>query len=352
MTGRTRYFVIASLLVLTVGLGTGLVAYYVGLPGQLGRHAGPEELRYVPRDAAVLAYADVRELMTSELRRQFKSATASSGAGQQEFQQQTGINIESDVDRIVACLDPSPTSTPDTAPDQVGLVLARGRFDEVKIESLLTGHGARVETYKGKRLLVAEHLQSDRDRPGTAPDVVAPRQGGRAPFALVFVEPGLAAFGSVALVRSAIDLQAGGDNVTANGEMMEQVRAVDSGNAWAVGRFDAIRSRARLPEDVAGRLPAVTWFSVSGHVNGGLRGVLRASARDEQAANDLRDVIRGFLALAKLQTGARPELKAVADSLQLGGTGTTVSLAFDVPAGAFQLLGQSAPRRERDTRPR
>jgi hypothetical protein len=32
MTVRTRYFVIVSLLVIVVGLGTGLVAYYVGFP--------------------------------------------------------------------------------------------------------------------------------------------------------------------------------------------------------------------------------------------------------------------------------------------------------------------------------
>ena len=32
MTTRTRYFVIVSLLTLGVGLGTGLVAYYVGFP--------------------------------------------------------------------------------------------------------------------------------------------------------------------------------------------------------------------------------------------------------------------------------------------------------------------------------
>ena len=34
MNSRTRYLVIASLLVVLVGLGTGLVAYYVGLPDQ------------------------------------------------------------------------------------------------------------------------------------------------------------------------------------------------------------------------------------------------------------------------------------------------------------------------------
>ena len=51
MTTRTRNFVIVSLTVLGVGLGTGLVAYYVGFPaGALGRQGGPQELAFVPRE--------------------------------------------------------------------------------------------------------------------------------------------------------------------------------------------------------------------------------------------------------------------------------------------------------------
>ena len=73
MTTRTRYFVIASLLVLGVGLGTGLVAYYVGFPtSAFSSRGGPEELRYVPRDATVLAYANVQDVMSSDLRRRIK----------------------------------------------------------------------------------------------------------------------------------------------------------------------------------------------------------------------------------------------------------------------------------------
>ena len=69
MTTRTRYFVIISLLVLGIGLSSGLVAYYVGFPaGALGRLGGPDELQLVPRDAAVIAFANVHEIMTSELR--------------------------------------------------------------------------------------------------------------------------------------------------------------------------------------------------------------------------------------------------------------------------------------------
>jgi hypothetical protein len=147
------------------------------------------------------------------------------------------------------------------------------------------------------------------------------------------------AIGSTPLVRSAIDLKTGGDNITANEEMMGLVKSLESGNVWAAGRFDALTSQARLPGDLAGRLPPITWFSASGHVDGGLSGVLRADTRDDESATNLRDVVRGLLALAKMQAGARPGMLALVQSLQLSGTGKTVALSFDVPAEVLNLLG-------------
>ena len=73
-------------------------------------------------------------------------------------------------------------------------------------------------------------------------------------------------------------------------------------------------------------------------MNGGIRGVLRAEARDEEAANNLRDVVRGFLALAKMQAGSRPEFQLMAQSLELGGTGKTVALSFAVPSEIFDMI--------------
>src|SRR5262249_21895615 len=317
MTTRTRYFVIASLLVLTVGLGTGLVAYYVGFPaGALGQHAGPVELEYIPRDATVIAFANVHEVMTSDLRQRLHRAMPMPENGQRELEEQTGINIETDLDRVVACVHPDSTTT--NMPS-AGMVLARGRFDEVKIEALMREHGAHVEEYNGKRLVVGEAMHDlnygDEKR----------RVGGS--FAVSFVEPGLAAIGSTKLIKAAIDLhragnnpQAGLESVTGNEELMNLVKSMGDGNAWAVGRFDALRSQARLPENVSSQTPAITWFAVNTHINGGIRGQIRAEARDDAAANNLRDVVRGFLALAKLQTNAKPELQTMIDSLAVGGT--------------------------------
>lgn len=324
MTTRTRYFVVASLLVLSVGVGTGLVAYYVvGLP--VGEPKGAfDEFRLMPRDAAVIAYADVHEVMTSDLRQRVRQAMPRQN-GQREFEDQTGINIETDIDRVVACFGVGNDGTAWSP-----LVLARGRFNEVKIEALMRDRGGNVEDYKSKRLVV-----------GAGPD--------NHRLALTFVQPGLVAVGDPRLVRSAIDLQSGGESAADNRELMNLVGALGSANAWAVGRFDVLRSSAKLPAAVAERLPPITWFSVGGHVNGGITGVVRAEARDEAAATDLRDVVRGFMALARLQAGSSPQLQEMMQSLDLAGTGKTVSLAFSVPPGAFDALG--AMRRRRDAPP-
>jgi hypothetical protein len=316
MTTRTRYFVIASLLVLTVGLGTGLVAYYTGF--QVGlRREGPQELAYVPNRVAVVAYADVHEVMTSELRQKVHEV-APVPDGQREFENQTGINIETDIDYIVACLEPGAADGHGS-----GMVLARGRFNDAKIESLMRARGARVDDYHGKHLITAENH-------------------GPESFSVAFVQPGLAAVGSTDMVKSAIELQAGGASVTTNDEMMSLVRSLDRGNAWAVGRFDVLRSQAHLPEAMSSQIPPITWFSVSSHVNGGIRGTIRAETSDEQAATNLRDVVRGFMALAKMQAGSKPEFQALLQSLELGGTGKTVAVSFAVPSQVFDAIGHPA----------
>jgi hypothetical protein len=146
MNTRTRYLVITSLLVLTVGLGTGLVAYYGGFPtSAFSQQAGPDELKFVPSNASLVAYADVQQIMTSGLREKLRSVLPGKTDGRQEFQSHTGINIETDIDRVVAFV--APTATSASAVPGAAMVLARGRFDVVKIEALMREHGARAEDY-------------------------------------------------------------------------------------------------------------------------------------------------------------------------------------------------------------
>ena len=321
MTKRTRYFMAGSAAVLAAGLGTGLVAYYTGGFQPVSASAVSNELRYVPADATMVAYADVRAIMDSELRARLKEALPMHEQGQKEFQEHTGIDIERDIDYVVAALT---TGSEQARP----LVVARGRFNDTQLEGLIREHGGTVEEYKGKRLVLAPTGHHG-NHPGIATDHIV----------LAFLEPGLVAFGDATAVRTAIDAQLTAHSITSNNEMMELVTDMGrNNNAWAVGRFDVLAAQAKLPEQISSRLPAVKWFAAAGHVNGGVSGILRAEARDDASAENLRDVVRGFLALARLQTQADPRSAGLVDSLQLTGSGKTVALSFSVPSEILEMI--------------
>jgi hypothetical protein len=325
MTKKTRYFLAGSAAVLAAGLGTGLVAYYTGGFETVSASPVENELRYVPADATLVAYADVRQIMDSDLRARLKEALPMHEEGQREFQAHTGIDIERDVDYVVASL--SSVSGQHPAP----LVVARGRFNDTQLETLAREHGGTVEDYKGKRIVVCSSTEN-----GTP----VPTQSGS--VTLAFLEPGLLAIGDTNAVKTSIDAQLSAHSVTSNNEMMELVHEISEyNNAWAVGRFDLLASQANLPEQVSSRLPPIKWFAAAGHVNGGLSGSLRAEARDDQSAENLRDIVRGFLALARMQAGSDPRVQGLVESLQLTGSGKTVALSFTVPAEVIQLIPKS-----------
>jgi len=333
MTKRTRLFVLIAAGILVAGLGTGLLAAYKG--GFQGLvligSDGPDELAYIPKDARMLAYADVHAIMSSDLRQKIHAMqqarppadpSAPSQDPPKNFQSETGINIETDVDHVVAATIGAQTA------DQHGdrpLVLARGRFDTVRIEGVIRQHGGTAEDYKGKRLLTQNEQH----------------------VAVAFVEPDLVAVGSPEDVRLAIDTKAGSVTVKDNPDVMRLVKDIDDGTAWAVARFDAVAGSGRIPGNLASRMPAVNWFAVTGHIDDGVRGSLRAEARDEASAKDLQEVIRGFMALGRLQAGQHAEFAALINSLELSGQGNTVTLGFAVPREMIDTLGAMSADRGR-----
>ena len=290
MTHQTRYFVLGTSGLLFIGLCTGLFAYFNRGAALAVSVAGPVELAYVPSSASIVAYANVREVMLSDFRERIRQI-APEGVGQAELEQQ--------------------------------LVLFRGRFDTTRLEAVARGGGATVSEYAGTR-------------------VVSIDAGDVGSLAMAFMEPDLVAVGDLGTVQQALNRGSAGADITSNEQMMGLLERVDSGsNAWAVGRFGDLNSLGFLPDEVTAQMPAVTAFAVSGRVNGGLSGTLTVEGRDEQAGQNLRDVFRGFLALAKMQTTGRPELQAMLDSLQLSGTGTMATMSFWLPSEALNFIFSS-----------
>ena len=325
MKKHTRLFLFGAAGVLVVGLGTGLVASIVGVQN-LGilSDRGPDELEYVPGDVRLVAFVNVADVLNSELRQKIRDLAPSSGTNpdgfgsSDSFQAATGINIETDIDYAVAFM-----ATGDDQPGGTPTVLARGTFDEFKIRGFMEDHGATLEAYKGSTLVVNDDHR----------------------VAVTFIEPGLAILGTPAGLRRAIDTKASGTGVRDNADVMQHIKDASSGNAWAVARFDAL-TQGRLPNEIASRLPSITWFSATTNINGGIHGVLRADARDEAAAQNLRDVIRGFVALARLQVGETPAALELMNSFELGGQGNSVSLGFTISTELIDAIATFMPRHQ------
>jgi hypothetical protein len=327
---KTRYFVAISGAILAIGLGTGLVASYMGLPVSVfSSAAGPEELQYVPADAAVVAYANVRDVMNSQFRQRFKDIEPSQD-DKNQFEEKTGLNLEQDVDSIVAAVMPKDNLAKN--PAGAFLILARARYQAARLEALALEHGAEVGEYQGKRLIT--HRETNASGDAMHDDM-----------AFGFMEADLIAFGSLESVKASIDARLTNRNVVSNNDMMKLVNEIDNANAWAVGRFDAIASKAGLPPEIAAQMPAISWFSAAGHINGGVSGTFKAETKDEATAQNLRDVMRGFLALAKMHAGNKPGMQQLADSLVLSGDGNNVALSFAIPTEVIDVLESLAKGR-------
>ena len=319
MSRRTRYVALASGGVLAVGLCSGLVAYLNrGITRGVAADT-PAELAFVPPNATAVAYADVRAVMASDFRQRIRQI-APDGVGREQLERHLGLSMERDIDRVLMFWAPEPDADLASAEAASGLALFAGQFDAGRLETVARNGGAAVTEENGIRIVSLE-----------VEDIGS--------LAMAFLEPGLVAVGDLATVRRAAGRGSGEADIVSDEGMMRLLGRVDRrSSAWAVGRFTDSGLFGLVPERLSEQLPPVTAFAVEGRINGGLGLSLTVEGRDDEAAQNLRDVVRGFVALARMQSLGVPELQALLDSLETGGTGTAVTLSLHLPADALDLL--------------
>ena len=328
MTKKTRTFVLAAAAVLFIGLAGGLIAY-LAYNRVAGVGAGlPAEMRYVPAEVALVAFADVHAVMNSELRRALMpSVDPESRKGRQMMNDFAGVDVEKQVHHIVAYVEPytAPDPQAQAKPEMPrALVMVQGTFDPARIEAFILERAGTMDEYKGRKIFVRSEDGHD--------------------MAVGLVGSDLIAMGQGDLVRGVIDQSQGAGlakNITSNPEMMTLIRDNAGSTAWVVGQFSEISRRMRLPSGVTGQVPPVQVVSVKANINGGVKVAVRAETGDAAAADQLRDLVRGFIALGRLQAGAKPELETLLKTIELSGTDKTVRLSFALPVDTVRALAPS-----------
>jgi hypothetical protein len=355
MTKKSRYALVALSAVLILGLGVSLVGYLVARASRADVPVGvPDEVRYVPANAALVAYANVRGVMNSELRKALMPAVETgSRQGRHMMNDFAGIDVEKQVDHVLAYVEPTESSpqrapaaqnaprapsapksaeVPEAAKPPHGMMFVQGNFDQGRIEQFIRDRGGAIEDYQGHHISVKRHGSDE--------------------MAVGFVRPDLIAIGQPDLVRRALVAKDSSQNLTSNAELMDFIRSASGSTAWVVGHFDAVSRGMKLPTAVRQQVPPVRLLSAKADVNGGVKATIAAETVDEAAAQQIREMVQGFVALARLQAGRNPEFERALKTVQLSGTNKTVQLSFAVSPDTMRAIAPEHRRMSPESAPR
>ena len=317
MTQRVRRVAVGGGGRLVLGLCLGLLVSLDAGMARAQTAAASVDLAHVPANASVVAYANVREMMLSDVWARIREMA---GDELQALRiEELGLDLERDIDEVFGFVAPGGTEG-----QPAGLALLRGRFDMTRLEAVAREAGGTVTDYAGARVVSIEA-----DEAGT--------------FAMAALEPGVVAVGDLANVQQAVDQLGDGSDVTANDEIMALLDRVEEGShAWAVGQLGDLSALGIVPDEVPVPISAVTAFALSARVDSGVGGSVSIEGRDEETGQHLRDLLRGVLALAQSAATESAELQALVDAVQLGGSGTTATVSFSLPSETLDLLFAAA----------
>ena len=242
-----------------------------------------------------------------------------------EFVQATGFNVEQDVDRVTA--------------GHIGerdmLVVVQARYDKFKVEQFVKDKADHItsETYLGRVIYT--------------PELVGP--GGDAAAGGVAFIDNLILAGNLPAVKGAIDrMAAPAPSVVQNAGLMDQIRTIGAGNqVWAAGHFDLSMLGNRLP------MPAGKVGDLAHSLNGGTYEMridqdvhVKASGSFGSAdmAKATTDMLRGLVAVARLQVAQDDTLIHLIDGLSIENSNDKLLISFNASGDLLKQLQTLKPK--------
>jgi hypothetical protein len=257
-------------------------------------------LKFLPPDTKGIVFIDVAGLRNAPLVQDLlKDKNLAGPRGWEDFVAATGMDPERDIDRVtIGKLD-----------GKGGVVIVQGRINKFKIEQFLKDKGKESQTYLGQTLY----------RDGDSTFVVMDN--------LVFI-------GQLNAVKKAVDQMQIPGSSPLRGDLMAAIQTIDSGNqVWGVGDFsvnDLGNLGVRGPAPVTDMLKSLKSGTYQMHVDTGLQARAVGNFADAESAKSIGDLVRGALAVAKLQVAKQqPDMVQLLDGIQLSNSGTTLTLRIE-----------------------
>jgi hypothetical protein len=238
-----------------------------------------------------------------------------------EFAAATGFEPHRDLDAVTA----------GRIGDRGALVIAKARYDRFKVEQFIQDKADDLgtETYLGRVIYFGNRQ--------------LPENGG----GVAFIDDLIVA-GKVSAVKAAIDrMAAPAPSVVQNTELMNQIRTIEAGNQiWAAGRFDenSFPLPMRVPSKVGELAHSLKSGTYQMRVDQDLHLKATGGFNTPEMAKATNDMLRGLVAMAKLQVSQEEKLVHLLDGLSIESSGETLTISFNATGSLLKELQTLKPR--------
>jgi hypothetical protein len=312
----TRVSAVLAAGIVLAGVGVGAVAHLAG--GGASARMGPPgpSLAFVPQGASLIGYVDLKSLASSPLAASWSDDVRERTplAALDEFRASTGVDILNDVDALTFAVGPGPEK-----PARWGIA-ASGVFDRGSLLEKLSQHegGVETSTYGGTEIQVVKRATES--------------------TAMALPDDATLLVGDAAYVREMLDAGSG-----------QKPSASGSLESWGYGSFEgeAFWLVGSAPEFVNGFVgrgtdkASLRTFAVTGRLDTDLLLRARGKANDAKTAQELANVVRGFVALGRLRSDPSREsalLDKMAQSVSVELTEEVIDVNLMVPYDSIREL--------------
>jgi hypothetical protein len=296
-------------------LGASVIAVVAGMAATMTLPAqtiSPDEaiLKLLPRETNGVAFVDLASLRSAPLYdetvvAQFRAKLPPVVV---EFGEATGIVFDRDLDSV----------TVGRVGSRQMVAIAYASFDKFKVEQYLNDKQVQTETYLGR---VIFHPRSE---------------GG------VCLVDNLVIAGHTEAVKKVIErLAAPGESVLQNPGLLDSIKAIEAGSqVWAAGEFDTrlLPDQPEAPVQIAELMKSLQGGTYQMRIDQDVHVVATARFTDPEKARMTGDLLRGLIAVAKLQLSRQPDMIGLLDGVRVQESGLSMTVNFDVSGELLEKL--------------
>ncbi|MGD0310651.1 MAG: hypothetical protein ABSC02_15360 [Acidobacteriota bacterium] len=316
---RRKFVVTSTVAMLAITIAVVGLSFYSNFAARAFGQGLPAAVHYFPADSQAIFGINVQAFINSPVYAQIAQQHEQEiGKDLSDIVAKTGVDPRKDIDYVVG-------AGRQNQQKGAGVVIAVGRFVPATIISFINsssqGNAIRVD-YKGATVLMVPEANGSKLEKGVA-----------------FLSDAEIAVGDLDSLHAVIDVRAGAPGIDSNSALSALLAKLSPQEMfWFAGDPSSVISKVPA---TAPSIPAISSIqSIYGslNVNAAVTGKVVVIAKDQTAAGQLADFVRGLIALGNLAGGQNQNLADLMKSLQVTQSANELDLSLTLPLDLIQKL--------------